>query len=61
MRLHRVEGVVMLVAVWGVAVSGGAPVATAQDTGRPYLLEQVGDAAIVQLYADGFEALDEYA
>ena len=47
----------MLVAVWGVAVSGGAPVATAQDTGRPYLLEQVGDAAIVQLYADGFASL----
>jgi dipeptidyl-peptidase-3 len=30
----------------------------AQDmTDRPYLLEQVGDAAIVQLYADGFESL----
>src|SRR5262245_41408271 len=24
---------------------------------RPYLLEQVDDAAVVQLYADGFEAL----
>ncbi len=48
----------MLVAVCGVAVSGGAPAATAQDTtDRPYLLEQVGDAAIVQLYADGFASL----
>ena len=24
---------------------------------RPYLLEQIDDAAVVQLYADGFEAL----
>ena len=47
----------MLVAVLGVAASGGAPAATAQDTDRPYLLEQVGDAAIVQLYADGFASL----
>src|SRR5687768_9334359 len=25
---------------------------------RPYLLEQIDDAAVVQLYADGFTALD---
>jgi len=24
---------------------------------RPYLLEQIGDAAVVQCYADGFAAL----
>jgi dipeptidyl-peptidase III len=30
---------------------------SAQTDARPYLLEQVDDAAIVQLYADGFEAL----
>ena len=49
----------MLAAVFCVAASGGAPAATAaQDTTqRPYLLEQVGDAAVVQLYADGFESL----
>src|SRR6185312_15047768 len=32
------------------------PAAQAPDT-RPYLLERVEDAAVVQLYADGFEAL----
>ena len=26
-------------------------------TTRPYLLEQIDDAAVVQLYADGFTAL----
>jgi dipeptidyl-peptidase III len=30
---------------------------TAEADGRPYLLERVGEAAIVQLYADGFTAL----
>src|SRR4029077_4495697 len=33
-----------------------APVAEQTKT-RPYLLEQVDDAAVVQLYADGFAAL----
>ena len=49
----------MLAVAFGVAAAGGAPAVTAaQDTtDRPYLLEQVGDAAIVQLYADGFESL----
>jgi dipeptidyl-peptidase-3 len=32
------------------------PAAAHADT-RPYLLERVGEAAVVQLYADGFEAL----
>ncbi len=32
------------------------PAARATDT-RAYLLERVEDAAVVQLYADGFEAL----
>jgi len=55
----RYQGVGMLAVVFGVAASGGAPVVVAaQDTTeRPYLLEQIGDAAIVQLYADGFESL----
>jgi dipeptidyl-peptidase III len=36
----------------------GAPaVAAATATERPYLLEQVDDAAVVQLYADGFSSL----
>ena len=30
---------------------------TAQHTDRPYRLEQIDDAAVVQLYADGFEKL----
>jgi dipeptidyl-peptidase-3 len=33
------------------------PVADAPPTTRPYLLEQIDDAAVVQLYADGFEKL----
>jgi dipeptidyl-peptidase-3 len=33
-----------------------SPAAQAPDT-RPYLLERVEDVAVVQLYADGFEAL----
>ena len=49
----------MLAVALGVTACGGEEVATvAQDTtDRPYLLEQVGDAAIVQLYDDGFESL----
>ncbi|MEE2965577.1 MAG: peptidase M49 [Acidobacteriota bacterium] len=49
----------MLAAVVGAALSGGAPApAAAQESGdRPYLLERVDDAAIVQLYADGFASL----
>ena len=30
----------------------------APDSDRPYLLERIDDAAIAQIYADGFEALD---
>ena len=37
--------------------SDGTPVAEAPPTTRPYLLEQIDDAAVVQLYADGFEKL----
>ena len=33
------------------------PPATSAATERPYLLERVGEAAVVQYYADGFEAL----
>ena len=33
------------------------PVASAPPATRPYLLEQIDDAAVVQLYADGFEKL----
>ena len=46
------------------AAPGEAPTAAAPAAGagqaeeRPYLLERIGDAAIAQLYADGFEALD---
>ena len=49
----------MLAAAVGAALSGGAPApAAAQESGdRPYLLERVDDAAIVQLYADGFSSL----
>src|SRR5476651_1402734 len=33
------------------------PVTTAVATDRPYLLERVGEAAVVQVYADGFRDL----
>ena len=62
----RVQGVVMLALVTGAmgvacdSADEGGPsqpgAAGAGDT-RPYLLEQVGEAAVVQLYADGFDAL----
>ena len=54
----------ILVAVVGVATSalaepnGAASTATAQEAERPYLLERIDDAAIGQIYADGFEGLD---
>ncbi|MBM63312.1 MAG: peptidase M49 [Acidobacteria bacterium] len=43
----------------GLAVSQmGRPAMAAQETtDRQYLLETIGDAAVVQLYADGFEEL----
>ena len=37
--------------------SGSAPAATAVPADRKYLLERVDDAAVVQLYADGFSEL----
>src|SRR3712207_9593278 len=43
-----------------VAVPALAPVrlsAQSPGTDRPYLLERIDDAAVVQLYADGFESL----
>src|SRR5579864_830527 len=35
----------------------GAPASDAASSDRRYLLERVDDAAVVQLYADGFRAL----
>ena len=54
----RAQGVMMLAIACGVA-SGAARTAWGGQavSERPYLLERVEDAAIVQLYADGFEAL----
>ena len=39
---------------WSPAPTG---IISAVETDRPYLLERVGDAAVVQLYADGFHDL----
>lgn len=49
----------MLATAVGVALSGvGSGTLAAQESEeRPYLLERVEDAAIVQLYADGFASL----
>ncbi len=38
-------------------LSGARHPLSARADDRPYLLERVDDAAIVQLYADGFDAL----
>ena len=38
--------------------SSAASGAAAPEDTRPYLLERVGEAAVVQLYADGFERLE---
>ena len=35
-----------------------AAAGAAQPEDRQYLMERIGDAAIAQIYADGFEALD---
>ena len=54
----RYQNWVAAVVVLGLAASVGAPPASAQEEGeRRYLLERIDDAAVVQLYADGFEAL----
>ena len=69
----RLQGVVMLAlwtGAMGIISCGSAdegapaqpgaavaPGATAADADRPYLLERVDEAAVVQLYADGFESL----
>ncbi len=40
-----------------LAACSGAPTAESAADNRPYLLERVDDAAIVQVYADGFNGL----
>jgi len=56
-------GVVAVVVMATMAVSCGgggeetAPAAVDTHAGRKYLLERVGDAAVAQIYADGFAAL----
>jgi dipeptidyl-peptidase-3 len=43
---------------FGIGVPGGPPAAAATTPAdRKYLLERVDDAAVVQVYADGFDAL----
>ena len=50
----------MLLRLIAVAVLSVVPVVAAagQPAERQYLLERIGDAAIAQIYADGFDALD---
>jgi dipeptidyl-peptidase-3 len=52
--------ILTLMAIVGTAACGGgrpAPAAAPSATDRKYLLERVDDAAVVQLYADGFRDL----
>ena len=52
-----------MTAVMSISCSGSNPPASAKamagpaDSERRYLLERIDEAAVVQLYADGFEAL----
>jgi dipeptidyl-peptidase-3 len=69
MKSTRVKGLVGAVMAVSIGCSGGSgantplteaskPAAVAEaPTDRKYLLERVDDAAVVQLYADGFEKL----
>src|SRR6267142_5394399 len=41
----------------GMLPSTPAPATTSAPPDRPYLLERIGEAAVVQLYADGFRDL----
>ena len=47
----------MLVRARASAPAATAPAAGGSPAERKYLLETVDDAAVVQLYADGFDAL----
>jgi dipeptidyl-peptidase-3 len=47
----------MTVAAMSMSCSGSTPAHSVTDAERRYLLERVDEAAVVQLYADGFEAL----
>src|SRR5436190_17230911 len=42
---------------YGCSDTAKAPAPAAAAVERPYLLERVDEAAVVQVYADGFEAL----
>src|SRR5438128_3234681 len=41
----------------GMGPSTPAPATTSAPPDRPYLLERIGEAAVVQVYADGFRDL----
>jgi dipeptidyl-peptidase-3 len=62
MRIHRLATIALSITV-AAGCSGtsrteqAAPVAAAGGAERTYLLERVDDAAVVQLYADGFSSL----
>ncbi len=61
MTSTRLLALVLSVALTGCSGStpaeSVAPTAATPPADRQYLLERVGDAAVVQLYADGFDAL----
>ena len=56
MRSRKRIGTATAAAALAAAV-GAAPAWAQEDGERRYLLERIDDAAVVQLYADGFEAL----
>jgi len=62
MRMRTAAAPLLLAAAFGCsptpeAPAPAAPAAAAATTEKKYLLERVDDAAVVQLYADGFTAL----
>ena len=58
MMLGLVTGLTVACGSAGDEVSPSAVSTASADTDRPYLLDRIDDAAVVQLYADGFEDLD---
>ena len=55
MRSRKWTGIAAALSL--AAAVGAAPAWAQEDGERRYLLERIDDAAVVQLYADGFEAL----
>ena len=58
MRFHEVTAVALALSLTtGLWTTEARAAQESTEDERPYLLETSGDAAVVQLYADGFDSL----